>query len=83
MGTQLYTIHIYIYICICIYASIQYIQATTTDRGNWGKRGEIGNRIMQNITYRVALRFVILIRYYLGDQIKSEMGGSCGNCGFV
>jgi len=41
----------------------------------WPKREEGNNKRLMKITYLGALWFVLLTRYYLGDQVADEMGG--------
>jgi len=41
----------------------------------WPKREEGSNKRLLKITYLGALLFVLLTRYYLGDQVADEMDG--------
>ena len=42
-------------------------------------RVKVGSGIrMEETTYRVASKFILLDKYYHGNQVNKEMGSACG-----
>ena len=60
---------------------LRFVGKQSAEKEIWGCEGR-GNSGVEKTTYRGALRSVLRIKYYKGDQIKkNEMGGACGTKG--